>query len=63
VHAAASAAGLGGLQTVSRGLGEERYVSVVRQGAPAGERPQVPAPACTRHPLPRTLCPRACRST
>jgi hypothetical protein len=57
VHAAASAAGLGGLQTVSRGLGEERYVSVVRQGAPAGERPQVPALARTWNPLPRALAP------
>ena len=53
----AEATGLGGLATFSRGFGDERYVSVMREGSqPSRVRPDLPCrllnvPPCRQLPL------------
>ena len=49
VHAAVDAVGHGSIVTVSRGVGDERYVSVVHRGSDAA-RQQVRRPAQERRP-------------
>ena len=45
----AEGSGLGGLATFSRGFGDERYVSVMREGSqPRRVRPWVPSEALRR---------------
>ena len=57
VHAAADAVGLGGLESVSRGFGDERYVSVVCRGGPAAKQQVAPAATSPATGLPSGTCP------